>query len=137
MQWKEPENSSTYYWTSHSKMKMRHYGLSAQRIKRVIRRPLRTELGIADKTVAVMQPQSTRKGENGEKTWTSEIWVMYQISNKNKSSQLTNKNSHLQNILDKSYNKQMKIISAWRYPGKTKKGEGLPDKILEEIAEIL
>lgn len=137
MQWKDPENSNTHHWTVHAKMKMRHYGLSAQRVKRVIRRPLRTEVGIAEKTIAVMQPQSTRRAENGDKTWTNEIWVMYQIKSRNKFTQFKNNNSKLQGILDKSYNRQMKVISAWRYPGKTKKGEGLSERILNEIAEIL
>jgi len=33
--------------------------------------------------------------------------------------------------------KQMRVISAWRYPGKTEPGEGLPEEILDEIAEVV
>ncbi len=140
MMWKAPKNSDKYYWTSHAKSKMRHYGLSAQRITRVIRAPIRTQEGIAGNTIAVVQPQSTRRGENGEKTWTNEIWVMYQI----KAKKTNNKNSAV--IDDKMATflgntiqgqKQIMIISAWRYPGKTESGEGLPDEILDEIAEVV
>jgi hypothetical protein len=138
--WKEPKNSDKYYWTSHAKMKMRHYGLSAQRITRVIRAPLRVQEGITGKTIAVVQPQSTRKGEDGQKTWTNEIWVMYQIKNKKqeqKNSEVMDEKmmAFLGNVVNAP--KQIYIISAWRYPGKTKPGEGLPDEILDEIAEVV
>jgi len=136
--WKEPKNSGKYYWTGHAKMKMRRYGLSGQRVVRVIRRPLRIQEGITDGTVAVMQPQSTKKGEDGQKTWTNEIWVMYQIK-KNKTDK---KNIAMDEktvaFLDALNNdtKQMRVISAWRYPGKTVPGESLPEEILDEIAEV-
>lgn len=61
-------------WTVHAKFKMRQYGLSQARVKRVLNYPVRTEAGIAPKTVAVMQKaQSSRK---------QEIWVMYQDTKK-------------------------------------------------------
>lgn len=143
MQWKIPKNTQKYYWTKHVCMKMRYYGLSEQRVRRVIRRPLRTEVGIATETVAVMQPQSLRRGTDGEKTWTAEIWVMYQLKNKksNNADQLMTadgqktEESLLAEILGSG--KQIRIISAWRYPGKTKKGESLPDEIMDEINEAL
>lgn len=138
--WKEPKNSDKYYWTNHAKSKMRHYGLSAQRITRVIRAPIRTQEGIAGNTIAVVQPQSTRRGENGEKTWTNEIWVMYQIKEK----KTNNKNSAVMDDKMATFlgnttqgQKQIMIISAWRYPSKTIPGEGLPDEILDEIAEVV
>lgn len=124
---------------------MRYYGLSEQRVRRVIRRPMRTEVGIATETVAVMQPQSTKRGEDGEKTWSAEIWVMYQL--KDKSQKINHKKQSStektawseQELLDEILNsgKQIRIISAWRYPGKTKKGESLPDEIMDEINEAL
>lgn len=137
MQWKFPENTDKYYWTEHAKLKMRHYGLSAQRIKRVLLRPMRREEGIAEKTIAVMQPQSTRRGENGEKDWKSEIWVMYQIKSKKSKKDFgdVKVNNKLAEILGGLESEQISVISAWRYPGKTKEGEGLPDGIWEEIGE--
>lgn len=142
MIWKEPKNSDKYYWTSHAKMKMRHYGLSAQRITRVIRRPLRTQEGVTSGTIAVVQPQSTKKGKNGQKTWTNEIWVMYQIKNKKQDRKSEKKSAVMDDKMVQFLNsatsgqKQIHIISAWRYPGKTVPGEGLPEEILDEIAEV-
>lgn len=92
--------SKSFYWTIHSKNKMNFYRLSEQRVKRVIHFPYRIEYGIAPKTLAYMQPVSI-KTKNKKKIWSSEIWVMIQEVNKNKS-------------------KIIKIISAWRYPGMTK-----------------
>ena len=138
---KDPKNSEKYYWTEHAKMKMRHYGLSGQRITRVIRRPLRIESAIVgNDTVAVMQPQSLRRGADGEKTWTNEIWVMYKIVTP-KAQESDGQDMHdakmrefLASIAQSQ--KQIRIISAWRYPGKTKPGESLPEEIMAEIAEV-
>ena len=47
---------------------MRYYRLSEQRVKRVIRNPLRVEEGIADDTIAAMQSFGNKKDK--------EIWVM-------------------------------------------------------------
>ena len=74
MQFKTPKNNEKYFWTEHSIYKMKQYGLSAQRILRVIRAPFRKEEGIVKNTIAVMQPNKPVKH-------TSEIWVMYQIGN--------------------------------------------------------
>jgi hypothetical protein len=139
MKWKEPRNSDKYFWTSHCKMKMRQYGLSAQRIIRVIKKPLRTEEGITGKTIAVVQPQSTRRGEDGMKTWSNEIWVMYQIKSKTNVKNLKLMDEKMikflaNNVINQN---QIHIISAWRFPGKTKEGECLPEEILEEIAEVV
>ncbi len=137
MQWKFPDNTDRYYWTGHAKLKMRHYGLSAQRIKRVLLRPMRTEEGIAEKTIAVMQPQSTRRSENGEKDWKSEIWVMYRMKLKNfkKNFGGVKVDNDSKEMPGGFKSEQTVIISAWRYPGKTKEGEGLPEGILNEIGE--
>jgi len=61
-----------YHWTNHSLMKMRYYGLSQQRIKRVIKNPERIEEGIVEKTIACMQTAGSSKHPY-------EIWTMYQI----------------------------------------------------------
>lgn len=100
--------SRSFYWTIHSKNKMNFYKLSEQRVRRVLHSPYRIEEGIAPKTLAYMQPISL-KTKNKKKIWSSEIWVMVQEINKNKS-------------------KIVKIISAWRYPGMTKPKS---DKTLE------
>lgn len=90
-------------WTNHGQAKMRYYGLSESRIKRVLNSPKRVEEGIAPKTVAMMQSAGSKKHPY-------EIWVMIQDASSKR-----------------------KIISAWRYPGVTKTGEPLPEELLREI----
>ena len=119
---KEPQNSDLYHWTAHAKMKMRQYGLSAARLKRVIRAPERVEEGIAPATTAAMQPRSVRRDGQGRKTWTSEIWVMYRPASKAGSEGLLGR-------------KKLIIISAWCYPGRTKPGSPLPEEIKRELEE--
>lgn len=104
---------SKIIWTTHAKFKMAFYGLSENRVRRVLKTPLRTEEGIAEKTGACMQP-SSYKFKNGKKSWSQEIWVMF-----------TNTKNGI------------KIISAWRYPGITKPRAPFPDAILAEIDEGL
>ncbi|MBU4481173.1 hypothetical protein KKH59_02555, partial [Patescibacteria group bacterium] len=58
-------------WTRHSKDKMRYYRLSENRLLRVLRSPERKEIGIAPRTVAVMQKAGTKKRP-------TEIWLLYQ-----------------------------------------------------------
>lgn len=90
-------------FTVHSKAKMRQYGLSEARVKRVMHTPLRIEEGIAPDTVAMMQRAGSEKHPH-------EIWVM---------------------IADKKDKRN--IVSAWKYPGITKPGEALPEEILREM----
>lgn len=94
-------------WTKHSEAKMRFHGLSKQRVRRVLNSPKRVETGIAPNTVAMMQVAGSKKHPH-------EIWVMMQKKAK-----------------------QIKIISAWRYPGTTKPGEPLPAEIISEMKESL
>src|SRR4030042_4224867 len=96
MKLKTPKNTDRIRWTNHSIEKMRYYGLSEARIKRVINNPKRKEMGIAPGTIAVMQPNSSRH--------TSEFWVMYQI---------------IKNSKFEIRNSKLRIITAWRYPGKS------------------
>lgn len=107
-------------WTNHSKRKMDYYRLSENRLKRVLNNAKRKEMGIAPGTVAVMQPASTRvrsstRGGPAKKGWSSEIWVMYQNLKNNK----------------------IRIITAWRYPGKSPiRGPiPIPEEILGELGE--
>ncbi len=96
------------YWTQHAKSKMRQYRLSKSRILRVLYRPSRTEKGIAPETIAVMQPASnpithTNMRYGAKRKKVGEIWLMYQDTQK-----------------------MRKIITAWRYPGKSPIGEKIP-----------
>lgn len=131
MNFKRPENSDKYYWTRHSIGKMMQYGLSAQRITRVIKGYKRIEEGIAKDTIAVMQPTSTRRDEKGELKWNQEIWVMYQT--KSQSSKRKTQNP-------KSYRlkpSKLKIISAWKFPGMSPEKDPIPQEILEELKNVL
>ena len=88
---------------------MRHYRLTEARVKRIIRYPVRQEEGIIDGAVASMQPA---EGKNY-----SEIWTLY--------------------VLSGTAKKQIKIISAWRYPGKSPERDPIPADILREIRTLL
>ncbi len=154
---KGPKNDSKYEWTEHSKFKMQYYGLSSQRVLRVIRNPHRIETGIVENTIAVMQPggnvRKCSKGESADKkTWNSEIWVMYQVKNNEKKQELKDKNvskSDNKNVdfdFDAAWekfdsrlnlNKKIRIISAWRYPGVTDENDPIPAEILREIEDII
>lgn len=61
------------HWTWHSRAKMNFYRLSEARVRRVMHSPKRVEEGIAEKTVAMMQPAGNGKHE---------IWVMFQDAGK-------------------------------------------------------
>lgn len=106
--------SKTLKWTFHCREKMRFYRLSEGRVKRVIHSPKRIEEGVAPDTVAMMQPASqTSFGKLDD--WNQEIWVMVQ---------------DIKGI--------RKVISAWRYPGKTKARSDLTkDFLRKEYGEFL
>jgi len=95
----------TLYFTVHGRAKMRFYGLSEQRIKRVLHTPSRIEQGIAPGTIAMMQKVSSPKRPY-------EIWVMVEDTDSRRN-----------------------LVSAWKYPGATKPGEPLPQEIIREIKE--
>jgi len=129
---KEPTNDSRYEWTDHAWEKMQYYGLSESRVKRVIRFPARTEEGIAEETVAVMQP-------GGGKRY-SEIWVMYALAqargSKNDEARISKKLENLGSFgLDTG--KKIRIITAWRYPGKSPERDPIPADVLAEIRNLL
>jgi len=98
----------SYIWTQHVKQKMKFYGLSEARVKRVVRFPERIEEGIAPNTVACMQKTTNIKKPQ-------EVWAMYQVRNKN----------------------VIKIISAWKYPGVSPKNNPIPQDILDELKNML
>lgn len=111
-----------FYWTDHSKIKMRQYALSKSKLLQLISRPERKEKGIAAGTIAVMQTRKTYTSFKAKTTLVKmpfkkaqapgEIWLMY-----------------------KDEKNLRKIISAWRYPGISKPGEPIP--IPEEIRQEL
>lgn len=98
----------SFQWTMHSVQKMRQYGLSENRVKRVINNPKRKELGIAKGTIAVMQPNSSKHSY--------EFWAMYKTLKSG----------------------SIRVITAWKYPGKSPiRGPiPIPPEILEEIGEL-
>jgi hypothetical protein len=147
--------SSDYIWTKHAQAKMAYYRISPARVKRVIKSCLRVEEGIAPDTVAFMQPVSY-KTKNGVRSWSQEYWVMAVTQGVNK--QPTTINLQQKNKAEKIGGKlkaseakssserssttgvagsKLKIISTWRYPGKTKPGQSLPMEIKDEINEAL
>lgn len=115
MRFKIPKNNERFSWTNHVIEKMIFYGLSEQRIKRVIQHPERIEEGIAPNTIACMQVAGSKKHRQ-------EIWTMYQMKN------LKLKTKNL---------KPLRIISAWRYPGKSPAKNPIPQEILEEIKGLV
>lgn len=120
---KEPQDNDRYSWTSHAWEKMQYYGIPESRVKRIIRFPTRTEEGIAEETVAVMQPAGTKRY--------SEIWVMYALA-KGKKKTLKG----LENFtLDTG--KKIRVITAWRYPGKSPERDPIPDEIISEVRALL
>lgn len=110
-------NKEKVFWTKHSKNKMRQYRFSEKRVLRILRKPDRIEEGIAPGTIAAMQITGTKKHP-------TEAWAMYQIVK----SKIKNQKSKI-----------IKIISAWRYPGRTPIGERpiIPEDTLEELENIL
>ncbi len=104
-------NQNKIFWTKHSKKKMREYNFSEKRVLRILRKPNRREEGIAPGTIAAMQITGTKKHP-------TEAWVMYMILKKIKG---------------------IKIISAWRYPGRTPEGQRpvIPEEALKELDNIL
>lgn len=121
MEFKFPKNDDKYFWTNHVGRKMMFYGLSADRIKRVMRSPKRSEKGVAEGTIAVMCPVGTPAsgGLQKNKPWKSEIWVMYQAPSKRGKGRKI-------------------IITAWRYPGVSRVRDEIPipADILEELKSI-
>jgi len=131
MQFKIPKNTEKYEWTQHAAFKMKQYGLTAQRILRVVKNPQRTEEGIVKNTIAVMQPASLRT-KDGKRTWSQEIWTMYQLRCRAISKSQFPISKQIPNLKTIS-NHKLRIISAWRYPGVSPKRDPIPEDILREL----
>lgn len=150
MRFNLPKNDSKYYWTQHCIRKMLFYGLTADKVKRVIKTPKRIESGVAENTIAVMSSGANRKKP-------TEIWVMYSLSKK--ASTLSETSTVSPSIVSSGSNCSVElrseskgksfgglrtisqtanrkiIISAWRYPGISPVGRQIPipANILEEL----
>jgi len=95
------------FWTKHSKSKMQQYRLSEKRVLRILRKPGRREEGILPGAIAQMQITGTKKHP-------TEVWLMYMILKRPKG---------------------LKVISAWRYPGRTPEGQRpiIPQDVLDGL----
>ena len=123
-----PKNDANYHWTNHVMRKTVFYGLSAERIKRVIRNPERSEKGIASDTIAVMQSAGKERGRY-------EVWVMYAAAKPRISSLKSQVKSQKQDFKNQNIAGRKIIITAWRYPGTSPVREAIPipTDILEEL----
>jgi hypothetical protein len=104
MNFKKPKDTKEIVWTRHAISKMKFYGLTANRLRKILRNPTRQEEGIVPGTIAIMQEVGGKKK--------TEIWLMYQ----------------------KTKDGRKKIITAWRYPGKSLiRQVPVPKEILDEL----
>ena len=133
---KEPKNDSRFSWTSHVVGKMRQYWISESRIRRIVCHPTRIEEGIAPDTVAVMQP--------GGSTRYHEIWVMYKLTKKAGKQKTKNGEQAVDRKLERDPfgvlsrgQSKLRVITAWRYPGKSPERAAVPDEILREVRNLL
>lgn len=108
-----PKSDARYAWTHHAVSKMYQYGIGEGRVKRIIRYPKRTEEGIAESTVAVMQPAGTKRYQ--------ELWVMYRLDKSKVKSQRS----------------KILVIAAWRYPGVSPARDPVPKEIMDEVRTLL
>ena len=120
-----PQSFRKLFWTEHSKIKMKQYGLSKQKLLGILYKPERKEQGIVPGTTAVMKTNkvffkekkiSLTNAWQKPKRAPGEIWLMYKD-------------------VKMSLVPMRKIISAWRYPGISKPGETIP--IPEDIKNEL
>jgi hypothetical protein len=96
------------FWTKHSEEKMRYYNISKSRVLKVLKNPNRKEESIVEGAIANMMVVGKKRQ--------TEIWVMYVILKKPKG---------------------LKVISVWRYPGRTPEGQRpvIPDDVLKELLD--
>lgn len=124
-----PKNNERFSWTMHIKNKMLYYHISQAQINRIFRNPERVEEGIAPNTIAAMRTKKKNRSATSKQAGPDqeELWIMYVI----------NQGKKKKSILDKEEIKRGRItmISAWRYPGKTKEGERpeIPDDVFIEL----
>ena len=110
---KIPQDDDRYAWTYHVIEKMKHYHITPGRVKRIIRAPERVEESVVPDTVAAMQPAGTKRYQ--------ELWTMYKVEERE----------------DRKKGNRLKIITAWRYPGKSPERDPIPDDVIREVRELL
>lgn len=122
MIFKFPKNDKNFHWTQHIKDKMLFYRLSEQKIKPILKSPDRREEGIAPNTIAVMKRNDTKKRQE-------EIWIMYADASSPKKSKPPKPHTLV------ASSSKLIMISAWRYPGKSRAGKAIPipEDILEDV----
>ena len=103
---------------------MLHYGIGEGRIRRIIRTPARIEEGIAENTIAAMQPTGV-KGQH-------EMWVMYTLVSEKKQAISNNKF-----LISKDGIKKIRVITVWRYPGKSPARNPIPKDIIDEVRQLV
>ena len=109
---KLPKDSDRLVWTQHIKRKMLFYGISASQIRSILRKADRIEKSIVKGLFVSMK-------ENHKKNRQEELWLMYQV------------------FVVAGLSK-IKLISVWRYPGITEKGEEIkiPEEVLLDISAV-
>lgn len=129
--------SSGVFFTQHAEYKMREYRVSRQKVSSVMRRPDREEIGIAPNTIAVMQTAGSSKHSH-------EVWVMYQRKIKSQTSKSKNGDDEglagKLNFSSSGYggvSHGVRIISVWRYPGKSPERDPIPEYILQGIEDAV
>lgn len=121
-----------YEFTNHARVKMRQYGITESRVKRIIRYPERTEETVIEKAIAAMQKTGGKKDK--------EMWVMYLIGkSKIKSQKSKNEeDDEREGISNFSLPvRKIKVITAWRYPGVSPRRNPIPDEVLAEVRDLL
>ncbi len=145
-------------FTKHAEYKMQYYRLSPQRVKSVMFAPRRVEVGIAPKTIAMMQPASIKYKsiEAGVLAPKKKVSSKYGVTPANSGAQVVmpakagTRASSLSLSSFSSSQKtaitwsseiwvmvqdiagQRKVISAWRYPGVTKPRDELTRSLLRD-----
>ena len=125
------------FWTEHSKIKMRQYGLSKQKLMGILRKPERQEQGIVPGTIAVMKTNKIFfKIPMAKPPRTLDKFGTKQVSLSNAWKKPKKAPGEIW-LMFKDTKEFRKIISAWRYPGISKPGEEIPipEDIRRELIE--
>ena len=134
---KFPENTARFSWTRHIKNKMMFYNISGAQIMRIFSTPQRREEAIAPGTIGAMRvmKHNVNKAAPGQrqKPKETELWIMYKINASTKGKLEKSKLEELGYKRPKTA--KVTMISAWRYPGRTKPGErpNIPEGVIEEL----
>lgn len=139
---KFPENTARFSWTRHIKNKMMFYNISGAQILRIFSTPQRREEAIAPGTIGAMRVvkhnlqrtiNNLQRGTLGQKKSETELWIMYKINSGTKGKAQKSKLEELGYKRPKTA--KITMISAWRYPGRTKPGERphIPEGLIDEL----